>query len=171
MMQILSQRVALAVSLLVLLTTLSVSRSFAAPVLPEVKPPVPVVSSQTQPARILPDRKPPYYGPFGQDYVYLLDEAERRLFSSALAAAKSRQWRKAADLAEKANNPLVAHIIAWLYLRETGARTPFNARIAFIRENPDWPQINTIRERAEEAASDKSLNDAEIIDWFSQFPP
>ena len=141
----------------------------AAPVLPEVKPSVP--KFQTRSAKVLPERKPPYYGPFGESYIYLLDNKQRTSFRRAIAAAKSRKWRLATDQAEKADNELVEHVIAWLYLRETGANSPFNARIAFIRENPDWPQVETVIRRAEEAASDNSVSNEELISWFVEFPP
>ncbi|NKB46037.1 MAG: hypothetical protein GKS03_17385 [Alphaproteobacteria bacterium] len=145
--------------------------ALAAPVLPEIKPPVPAAKSRIQTARVLPDRKPPYYGPFGKDYEYLLAEADRNTFTRALASAKNRRWKQAADLAEKIENPLVGDIIAWLYLRETGANSSFKARTQFIRQNPDWPQIDTIIRRAEEAASDNSLSTSELIAWFEEFPP
>lgn len=141
-------------------------------VLPVVKPEAPVArTTLAKPPTPLPTRKPAYYGPFGQDYTYLLDEDSRERFINALAAAKSRRWSQATDLVEDIENPTASHIIAWLYLRETGARTPFKARTEFIREHGDWPQIETIKNRAEEAADDNSLSPDEIIDWFTAYPP
>lgn len=149
----------------------SPSQSLSAIILPEKKPAVPEYQSKTAPARVLPTPKPTYYGPFGQDYTYLLNDADRNTFRRALAAAKSRQWRRATDLVQKIDNDLADHVIAWLYLRETGASTPFKARTEFIRQNRDWPQIETIIRRAEEKASDGSLSTDELIAWFKEFPP
>ncbi|MBT5239794.1 MAG: lytic transglycosylase domain-containing protein [Rhodospirillaceae bacterium] len=145
--------------------------ALAAPVLPEVKPPVPAAKVQIQAARILPVRKPPYYGPFGKDYEYLLEEADRIAFSRALTSAKNRRWKRAVELAKKVENPLAGDVIAWLYIRETGANTSFKARTEFIRQNSDWPQIDTIIRRAEESASDKSLSTTDLIHWFEEFTP
>ncbi len=142
-----------------------------APVLPLQKPPVPEVTEKVIEAPVLPTRKPPYYGPFGADYTYLLDQDGRETFSRALAAADARRWNRAIDLVEQIDNPLPGHVIAWLYLRQNGARTPFKARTEFIREHADWPDINTIRQRAEDVADDKSLSRAELIAWFEEFPP
>lgn len=148
------------------------SAADTAPVLPEVKPAAPEAKeAKTRSAQVLPERKPPYYGPFGQDYAYLLDDKQRTAFRRAIAAAKSRKWRQATDQAEKADNELVEHVVAWLYLRETGANSPFKARIQFIRQNLDWPQIATVIQRSEEAASDKSVSNEELISWFVEFPP
>lgn len=144
-------------------------------VLPTAKPEAPSASIATTTLTAsptpLPTQKPAYYGPFGQDYAYLLDEEDRALFVRALAAAKSRRWSNATDLVKNIENPTASHIVAWLYLRETGARTPFKARTEFIRQHGDWPQIETIKSRAEEAADDKSLSPDEIIDWFTEYPP
>jgi soluble lytic murein transglycosylase len=160
-----------AVFLSATLQPLASHTSSAARFLPEVKPPVPAVKGKIQTARILPVRKPPYYGPFSKDYDYLLEETDRVSFRRALAAAKSRRWNRAVELAKEVNNPLAGDVIAWLYIRESGANTSFKARTAFIRQNTDWPQIDTIIRRAEETSSDNSLTRAELIDWFEEFPP
>lgn len=147
------------------------SATDAAPVLPEMKPAAPEAKVKTRSAKVLPERKPPYYGPFGQDYTYLLDDKQKTAFRRAITAAKSRKWRQATDQAKKADNELVEHVVAWLYLRETGANSPFKERIKFIRQNPNWPQIATVIQRAEEAASDKSVSNEELISWFVEYPP
>ena len=122
------------------------------------------------PARVLPSRKPTYYGPFGKDYAYLLEEEDRDLLSRALAAAKSRRWTRARTLVEKISDPLPSALIAWLYLRETGARTPFKARTEFIESHQDWPSIGVIKRRAEEETDD-TLSAVELIAWFEKFSP
>jgi len=148
----------------------SFSIEAAEPVLPLAKPPAPVQISKTIRAPVLPDRKPAYYGPFGSDYIYLLEEADRDLFSRVLASAKSRRWVRARNLVEKIEDPLPSDILAWLYLRETGAQTPFKARTKFIESHTDWPSADTIRRRAEESV-DQSMSPSEIIAWFEKFPP
>ena len=142
----------------------------AAPVLPLPKPPVPAFVANTVDTPVLPTRKPTYYGPFGKDYAYLLDEVGRDLFSRALAAAKARRWTRARRLVEQIDNPLPSNVIAWLYLRQTGARTPFKARTEFISTLSHWPDMDTIRRRAEEVVDD-TLSPNEIIAWFEDFPP
>lgn len=172
MMFLSTRRLALATVLVLSQVPVLPGAATAQPVMPTVKPAVPILQATlTTPPTPLPTTKPPYYGPFGQDYAYLLDEDSRARFIRALAAAKSRRWSQATDLVEDIENPTASHIIAWLYLRETGARTPFKARTEFIREHGDWPQIETIKNRAEEAAGDKSLSPDEIIDWFTEYPP
>lgn len=141
-------------------------------VLPLPKPDVPAAAKVLkEPPTPLPTKKPPYFGPFGQNYTYLLNEDDRADFARALSAAKSRRWSQATRLVEDIEHPTASHIIAWLYLRETGAQTPFKARAEFIRQHQDWPQIETIHRRAEEVAGDKSLSTDEVIDWFEDYPP
>ncbi len=154
----------------VLLLYASHSVIAAQPALPLPKPPVPAAQEKANAAPVLPERKPTYYGPFGKDYAYLLDDEDRELFSRALTSAKSRRWTRARTLVERIENPLPSTVIAWLYLRQTGARTPFKARSEFIAGHSHWPDINTIRRRAEEEVDD-SLPASEIIAWFEQFPP
>ncbi|MDG2244061.1 MAG: transglycosylase SLT domain-containing protein [Rhodospirillaceae bacterium] len=160
-----------AVFLSVTLQPLAFHTSSAAPLLPEVKPPIPAIKGKIQTARILPVRKPPYYGPFGKDYDYLLGETDRLSFRRALDAAKGRRWNRAVKFAKDVKNPLARDVIAWLYIRESGATTSFKARTEFIRQNPDWPQIDTIIRRVEEASSDNSVTRAELIEWSQEFPP
>jgi soluble lytic murein transglycosylase len=140
-----------------------------APVLPVAKPDGPAI--RTVAAPVLPTRKPPYFGPFGADYAYLLEKDDRETFSRALSAAERRRWASAIDLVEEIENPLPGHVIAWLYLRETGARTPFKARTEFIRAHADWPDITSIRQRSEDVARDGTLSDEDLIAWFEDFPP
>ena len=166
---VLYRHIALAAGMLVALAVPSANSSNATPVLPEVKPLV-VKLTTSGPPTVLPTRKPRYYGPFGNDYAYLLSLEDRSLFAQALSAAKSRRWSEAVDFAKKIKEPLAESVVAWLYLRQTGARTPFKARTEFIRQNYNWPQIESIRRRAEEVADDESLSTAEIIKWFEEFP-
>ena len=157
--------------LLFLLTLADLSSALAAaPILPLSKPPVPELVARTVEVSVLPTRKPTYYGPFGKDYAYLLSETDRDLFSRSIASAKSRRWTRARTLVEQIDNPLPSEFIAWLYLRETGARTPFKARTEFIETRAHWPSIETIRRRAEEEVDD-TLSPEEIIGWFEKFPP
>ncbi|MFL2770430.1 MAG: lytic transglycosylase domain-containing protein [Rhodospirillaceae bacterium] len=137
---------------------------------PLPKPNIPLKLSKTIPAPILPSRKPPYYGPFGRDYSYLLNEIDRDSFSQALTSAKSRRWSRARNLAAKIETPLPGKIITWLYLRETGARTSFKSRAQFIEKNQTWPDIRTLRIRAEEVV-DQSMSPSETLEWFKKFPP
>ncbi len=158
--------------LLILLLALAdrSSAMAAAQVLPLPKPPIPALATRTVDVAVLPTRKPTYYGPFGQDYAYLLEEDDRDLFSRSISSAKSRRWNRARSLVVQIDNPLPSEFIAWLYLRETGARTPFKARTEFIETHAHWPNIELIRRRAEEDV-DKSLSPNEIIAWFEKFPP
>lgn len=147
------------------------SPSFGQDILPTAKPAVPEEKRAFGLPTPLPTKKPPYYGPFGRDYNYLLDEKDRELFARALSAAKSRRWSRAVSTVEKIDVQTASDIIAWLYLRQTGAQTPFAARTEYIRQHPDWPQIETIRRRAEEVANDGSLPTNELISWFTENPP
>ncbi len=170
---VLYRHIAFAVGLLIAVALAPANPLNAAPVTPALKPPVPkalATMAATTAKAVLPTRKPPYYGPFGSDYTYLLSREDRALFAQALSAAKSKNWSQAVELTKRINEPLAESVVAWLYLRQTGASTPFKARTEFIRQNSIWPQIDSIRTRSEEVADDKTLSAAEIIQWFEEFP-
>jgi len=140
------------------------------PILPLVKPPVISSGAIIIPAKVLPEKKPPYYGPFGQDYTYLLSVNDRDLFRRALVAVKDRKWKTARAQIRNIEHPLPAIILDWMYMREPGSHVSMRARIAFIRTHPDWPSMKQLI-RQTEGSVDNSLSDLEVVQWFNEHPP
>lgn len=95
---------------------------------------------------------------------------DRALYAAAFHAAKAGQWSKARSLATKASNQLPAKVITWMALKDGAVRIAFAEFADFIAENPHWPELGTLRRRAE-GVMDSSLTDERVIAWFRTYPP
>ncbi len=95
---------------------------------------------------------------------------EHEPYVAAFAAGEKGKWTKALRLAAKGDEPLLNKVITWLALTRTRRLPPFESFAAFIDENPDWPDITTIRRRAE-AVMDATVSDARVFAWFADHPP
>src|SRR5689334_16328918 len=92
-------------------------------------------------------------GAAGAARADLLSPDDRAAYRAAFAAARAGDWAGARTAADRAQEKLPAKVLRWLELhrnREAG----FGDIVRFADENPDWPLIATLRQRAEEAASD-----------------
>ena len=99
-----------------------------------------------------------------------LSAGDRAIYGKAFAAAEIKRFTKARRIAETANNPLPAKVIRWLALRKANVIPAFDALDDFISNNPDWPALNELRRRAEEAM-DARVGDDRLIAWFDRYPP
>ena len=88
---------------------------------------------------------------------------------AAIAAANGARWAEA-DTYAAAADPLVAKIVLWMRLTHRTAPASTNELVGFLRDNPDWPMVDTIARRAE-AAFGGPPDDALVLAHFSNFPP
>jgi soluble lytic murein transglycosylase len=88
---------------------------------------------------------------------------------AAIAAANGARWAEA-DTYAAAADPLVAKIVVWMRLTHRTAPATAAELVGFLRDNPDWPQVDTIARRAEAAFSGPE-DDAIVLAHFSAFPP
>ncbi|MCK6450263.1 MAG: transglycosylase SLT domain-containing protein [Alphaproteobacteria bacterium] len=96
----------------------------------------------------------------------LLSERDRALYKEAFAKARDGRFSEANGLAAQAKEKLPAKLLRVLELASIG---DFTSVVAFIESNPDWPYLNTLRQRAEEHAA--SQGDDVMLAWFSRNPP
>lgn len=99
-----------------------------------------------------------------------LSERDQRLYQEAFAAVDKQQWVRARELAARAKNPLLAKVIQWLDLTQSGPGRSFEEMRRFLADNPEWPLLNAIRTNAERAMP-KNLDDATVIAWFAHREP
>ena len=85
----------------------------------------------------------------------------------AVTAAGAQDWQLAYSIVGT-SDPVTADVITWLRLREGEA--DFVDYMAFTAARPDWPQMDRIRARAEEAIPE-GFNPAMVIEWFGDFLP
>lgn len=80
----------------------------------------------------------------------LMSPAEAKNFQRAIAAADSARWGDAMEAANATNQPVAAKYVQWVYLRDTNTDASFAAIASFMAANPTWPDMVTLRRRAEE---------------------
>ncbi|TNE33808.1 MAG: hypothetical protein EP348_12185, partial [Alphaproteobacteria bacterium] len=100
----------------------------------------------------------------------LLTPADLSIYRRAYAAADDGKWEEARAIAAKARYRLPAKIIDWRWMTRFRTTASFDQITAFIRHNPDWPQQDVLRRRAEEALADP-ISPKRILAWFSAHKP
>ena len=88
---------------------------------------------------------------------------------AAIAAANGGRWAEAETYAAAAD-PLVVKIVLWMRLTHRTAPAKAAELVGFLRDNPDWPQVDTIARRAE-AAFGGPADDPLVLAHFSSLPP
>ena len=88
---------------------------------------------------------------------------------AAITAANGARWAEAETYAAAAD-PLVTKIVLWMRLTHRTAPATAAELVGFLRDNPDWPQVDTIARRAE-AAFGGAADDPLVLAHFSTFPP
>ena len=99
-----------------------------------------------------------------------LSAADREHYRAAFKAAEKNSWTSARRHARDAREPLPRKILAWLEMTHPGNTFDFDAVTGFIKQHPDWPRMDQLRRRAEEAITESTPTTA-ILAWFSRFPP
>ncbi len=88
----------------------------------------------------------------------------------AIAAADANRWGEAHDIAERSGDPVLKKLIEWMDLSRPGTDANFDRIATFIRANPDWPSMGSLKKRAEEALQ-PTQSPAEILRWFGEVHP
>jgi soluble lytic murein transglycosylase len=99
-----------------------------------------------------------------------LSAEDAKVLKAAIAAAKTENWKMPAKLASQASAPLPRKIVAWLKYKAPRSDATFGEVTKFIDENPDWPSLRLLRQRAEEILTD-AFPDHVVLDWFKRYPP
>jgi peptidoglycan lytic transglycosylase len=98
----------------------------------------------------------------------LLSNSDRQAYRSAFSAARASNWSAANELAAGASERLPSKIVLWLELeRSDTARFP--DIVDFAERNPDWPQLDVLREHAEQVMDD--VPDGTIRAYFEAHRP
>lgn len=84
---------------------------------------------------------------------------------AAVAAASGDAWDTAYALSE---DEVTQDVVTWLRLRERGQ--PFEDYAPFLQKRSDWPGLDRIRTRAEQAIP-KGAPAQQVIDWFGENVP
>jgi soluble lytic murein transglycosylase len=90
--------------------------------------------------------------------------------AAAIRAADGNRWAEAQEIAAKSGDPLLQKLVDWLDFSRPGTDASFERISYFVKNNPRWPGIGTLRKRAEDALP-SSLSPEELVAWFQQSPP
>ena len=100
----------------------------------------------------------------------VLSAADLRVYKKAFAAAERGRWDEARRAAAGARETLPAKVIAWMEMSATGNTVPFAEIARFIDDNPNWPGMDGLRRRAEEAI-DEATPARLVLAWFGKREP
>ena len=99
-----------------------------------------------------------------------LSKKDTAIYRKAFDNARSGRWSWVEKLAGGATERLPAKVLTWLYMKQPGNAASFETIRRFLRDNPDWPDLDQIRRRAEEAIDAKQSAE-EVLAWFAARPP
>lgn len=95
--------------------------------------------------------------------------ASRRTQPVFEAVALGR-WPLAYSLAKRHADPVLSKAVDWIRFSTAGEPASFDEIASFIDQNPDWPEMRTLRANAE-AKIDASVPTHRIIDWLGRHEP
>jgi soluble lytic murein transglycosylase len=111
-----------------------------------------------------------YVHPLATASAQSLSPDDRAIYESAFSHARGSQWDLAERSAEPARDRTLAKVLRWLRLQDERSGASFQDHVAFLKANPDWPKLDAIARRAEEAMSN-GVSDAEVLAWFANRRP
>lgn len=100
----------------------------------------------------------------------VLSPADEPIVKSALEAAAKGQWAQSRTFSAKLHDPVAKKLMRWLDYTRSDSAVNFSEIAAFLEANPTWPEISTLRRRAEESMP-LSLTAAEVLAWFKKYEP
>ena len=100
----------------------------------------------------------------------ILSQSELSVARAAFNDAQNRHWKSARASARQVSDPLVEKFVEWLYLKHKRSVATYYEITNFIDSNRDWPGLNQLRRRAEEAMPESEPDHA-VITWFERYPP
>jgi soluble lytic murein transglycosylase len=98
-----------------------------------------------------------------------LSDADRQAYRLAFAAIRAGDWAGASAKAQQAQDPFLGKAIRFLDMSRAGSSWLFGDIAQFVIDNPEWPSQSLLRQRAEEAMS--TASDEEAGRWLERFPP
>ncbi len=107
---------------------------------------------------------------FAQNAVCQPSPREDRAFAQALVALDAGDYRHALTLASMTSDSRLADIVRWSSYADDGAPATFEQIAELIRRRPDWPNMGTLRLRAEKLLPANAAP-APLAAWFTQSSP
>ncbi|MCD8566700.1 MAG: hypothetical protein LRY36_02090 [Alphaproteobacteria bacterium] len=88
----------------------------------------------------------------------------------ALKMASQNRWTDARNTVAAMRDPLAAKLYHWYLFKYNDRQTEFTRISQFIRQNPTWPGLRKLREKAEENYAGE-LSPRDLAAWFDDYEP
>jgi len=98
-----------------------------------------------------------------------LSETDLQHARSAIYFAECQRWDEAMYHTRN-TDPTIRKLIQWMAYRSKDNHASFEDITQFIDDNPDWPDMNLLHQRAEEAIT-LDTPKQEILNWFADDDP
>lgn len=95
---------------------------------------------------------------------------ERTAAHAVIRAIEAHRAKTANKLLEKISDPILRKTLQWLIYQQAPSQSSFEEISRFILDNPSWPRISKLHERAEELMH-SSLGAPAIMAWFGDREP
>jgi soluble lytic murein transglycosylase len=96
----------------------------------------------------------------------LLSAEQRQLYDRAFDALDAGKVEEGRRLVSEGRDRFVAKVFRWAELQQPRSGASFEDIAAFIDANPDWPGLDTLSRRAEEALVERT-DDSVVMAWFA----
>jgi peptidoglycan lytic transglycosylase len=97
------------------------------------------------------------------------DPATLATIKTAIALARKGEVAQASDVKESMSDPIARNVVEWAILR--GKEVDFQRYVAFISDNPGWPNNRSLRRRAEAALWKERLDPQTVRAYFGKDQP
>ncbi|HIJ37805.1 MAG TPA: lytic transglycosylase domain-containing protein [Rhodospirillaceae bacterium] len=95
---------------------------------------------------------------------------DEKYYRQAFEAVNRDHSDWAIAFAAKAHDKLLGKVLRWYIFTQPNSGAMFGEIVSFIQSNPTWPQMATLRRRAEEAIS-VATPESMVLEWFANNPP
>ncbi|MFZ1001130.1 MAG: lytic transglycosylase domain-containing protein [Pseudolabrys sp.] len=97
------------------------------------------------------------------------DPATLATIKTAIALARKGELAQSSDVKESMSDPIARDVVEWAILRSK--EVDFQRYVAFISDNPSWPNIGLLRRRAEAALWKERLDPQIVRGYFGKDQP
>ncbi len=119
-------------------------------------------SAEAAPAQSFGERRP--------GLIQYLSPTDHDLYTRALEFADRGDWASARAYADQGHDSVAGKIVEWRYLLDRNSGASFAEIGEFLKNNPDWPDRDTLFARAENAI-DPSMEPHAVVAWFADREP
>lgn len=108
--------------------------------------------------------------PFSTTMAEPLGKNDRTIAHSVFRAIDAGRAKTANTSLGKISNPLLHKALQWMIYLDVPTKSSFEEIADFIRNNPSWPRMSRLHERAEELMQ-PSLDASAVVAWFKGREP